>query len=213
MSMGRKEGDDTGHSGSVRPGVGADFIRTYLGLMGSGKTTHALAALQNAERYIIYGPSCSHESLYEIPYIYDTDVYLKDFGAWVARCPRLRIEKRAFPSNIYQHLSTVRGTRLLLDDVPALRTNGKERSEFDAFVRTVRYNGNQLILTAHRARSDISPLVRHVGTSFYWVGPGTRSRREIDSMYELTNYPISFAEFSDRLEKNSKYQLLEIRRA
>ena len=213
VRLGMREISGARPDAKATDGVSRDYIRTYLGLMGSGKTTRALHDVWNSQRLLILSPTCPHVALHEIPSIYDTENYLKDFSAWIQRYPRLRIEKRAFPSEIFQHLSTLRGYVIMLDDLPALKTNGSERAEFDSFIRTVRYNGNRVVLTAHRAKGDISPLVRHIGTSFYWVGAGTRSRRELDSLYELTNFPISFNEFCDVMARNQKYQVMDIRRA
>lgn len=183
-------------------GLTGDYIRTYLGLMGSGKTTQALRELESKERVIVYSPGSSNPLMHTYPYIYDTLQYLRDFQKYLSMYPKLRIEKRAFPSEFFKTLARVRGYAILLDDVAALKTSGQERADFEAFVRTVRFNGNQVIITTHRANSDLPPLVRTIGTSFFYVGPGTRSKRELDTLYELTNYPVTLEEFSNGLIRN-----------
>ena len=179
-----------------------DYIRTYLGLLGSGKTTEALKDIADRERVIILSPGTSNPMMRSYPYIYDTPAYLKDWSRWLATFPRLRVEKRAHPTPMFRLLSNLRGYTFLLDDVAALKTDPQERSEFEAFLRTVRYNGNQLVMTTHRIRKDLPPLVHSIGTSFYWVGPGTRIKRDLEALLELTNVPISYDEFSQRLENN-----------
>lgn len=183
-------------------GVSGDYIRTYLGLMGSGKTTQALRDVQGAARVIIYSPGSSNPLMGQYPFIYDTPDYLKNFTRYLGIYPRVRVEKRAFPSTFFREMSRVRGYAIVLDDLAALKTSGHEKNDFDAFIRTVRFNDNRVILTTHRARGDISPLVRNIGTSFYYVGPGVRSPWELKTLYELTNYPISYEEFCSKLQNN-----------
>lgn len=184
--------------------VSDDYIRTYLGLMGSGKTTQALRDVENRQRVIVYSPGSTNPLMLSYPYIYDTAEYLRDFKRYRELYPRLRVEKKAFPSEFFKILSSseIRGYTLVLDDVAALKTCGQERSDFEAFIRTVRFNQNQVILTTHRARKDLPPLVHVIGTSFFYVGPGTRSKREIETLYELANYPISLEDFTKGLETN-----------
>lgn len=194
-------------------GLSRDYIRTYLGLMGSGKTTRALQDVAQHPRVVVYSPGMSNRAMLTYPYILDTPEYLKDFGTWIARYPRLRIEKRSFPTPLFRYFAQLKGTTFVLDDLGALTTSGQERNEFQAFVRTVRFNGNTIILTTHRARGDVPPLVRHIGTSFYWVGPGTRSSKEIETLFELANYPISLTEFRDRMERNHPFEIFPVRKS
>lgn len=170
--------------------------------MGSGKTTRALQDVASHPRLIVYSPGTSNPLLTALPYIYDTQEYLKDAGTYLQKHPRIRIEKKANPSQTFKLLATLRGFSIVLDDVAALKTHPQERSDFDGFIRTVRYNGNRVIITTHRANKDLSPLVRTVGTSFYYVGPGTRSQRELLTLYDLTNFPISFPDFCRGITQN-----------
>lgn len=180
----------------------ADYIRIYLGLMGSGKTTQALRDVENLPRVLIFSPASTNPLMAKYPYIYDTPEYLQSFGKFLEMYPRLRIEKRAAPSPLFKILSNLRGYTIVFDDIAALKTTAEERSDFEAFVRTIRYNGNQVIITTHRARKDLPPLVQTLATSLYYVGPGSHSRREIETLYELVNYPISSEEFASRLKAN-----------
>ncbi len=182
-------------------------------MLGSGKTTLALKDLEREPRVLIYSPGVSNDGLKAYPYIYDTPDYLQHWPKWLEQNPRLRIEKRVSPSTLFHLLTYVRQRVILLDDVTALKTTPQERSDFEAFLRTVRFNGNRLILTTHRAIKDVPPLVQIIGTSFYWVGPGTRHRREIDVLYSLVNYPISYADFCAGVERCKKFESFPIRRA
>lgn len=186
----------------VKPSSGTDYIRTYLGLMGSGKTTQAFRDIERSPRVIVYSPGTTNPLMLTLPYVHDTSNYLKDFSRWIKLHPRIRFEKKAFPSMMFRVLSQVKGYSILLDDVAALKTNGQERADFEAFIRTIRFNGNHLVMTTHRARKDLPPLVNVLGTSFYYVGPGPRYRKEIEALYELVNYPISEEEFIRGLEAN-----------
>lgn len=182
-------------------------------MMGSGKTTLALRDVANAPRVIVYTPGHSNRGLLDYPYIYDEPHYLKDWATWIERYPRLRIEKRVSPSTVFRLLAGVRGRYILLDDVTALKTTPEERNDFEAFVRTVRFNGNRLILTTHRVRKDIPRLVHVIGTSFYWVGPGVRSRPELDAMYDLVNYPIDYWDFCKGIETRKWGEAFPLRKA
>lgn len=179
-----------------------DYIRVYLGLMGSGKTTQALKDIERSPRALIYSPTTTNPGMRSYPYIYDTPDYLNSLPQYLKKFPRLRIEKRANPSSLFILLSRLRGYAILFDDIAALKTTAQERSDFEAFIRTIRYNGNQVIITTHRARKDLPPLVLTLATSIYYVGPGTRNRREIETLFELVNVPISFDEFERGLIEN-----------
>ncbi len=181
--------------------------------MGSGKTTLALQAVENAPRLIIYTPGSSNKKLNEIPYIYDTPEYMRSWQEWLRRYPRLRIEKRESPTTIFRLLSNVRGCSILLDEVVALKTEPQERTDFEAFCRTIRYNGNQLVITTHRVQKDLPRLLHVIGTSFYWVGPGIRHEQELKTMYGLTNYPITYDDFVDGIERCNYFESFPIRMA
>lgn len=170
--------------------------------MGSGKTTQALKDLAGHERVIIFSPGSTNPLMHQFPYIWDTPIYLKDWHLWLLKEPRLRVEKRAAPTAMFRLLSHVRGYSILLDDVAALKTLPEERADFEAFLRTVRFNGNQVVITTHRARKDLPPLLHTIGTSFYYVGPGPISKREVESLRDLVNYPVSDDAFAEGLKNN-----------
>lgn len=186
-----------------------DYIRTYLGLMGSGKTTQAMRDVEASKRLIVYSPGSTNPALHpsKIPYVYDSPEYMKNLGKHLERTPRLRVEKKVAQSDFFRVASQFKSYSFLLDDIAALKTTPQERSDFEAFIRTVRYNGNQVIITTHRARKDLPPLVLTIGTSFYYVGAGTRFKREIDTLYELTNYPITYQDFAQGLMNNAPMQI------
>lgn len=189
----------------------ADFIRVYLGLMGSGKTTQAFADVQDRARLIIYSPGTSNEKLKTVPHIYDTPEYLAALQKYLDAHPRLRIEKRASPSTLFEQMALMRGYTFLLDDFAALVGSPEEKAGFQGFIRTVRYNGNQVVITTHRANSDLPPLVRVVATSIFYVGPSHRGTRELQTLYELVNYPISEKDFYAGLMENKAFQSYPIR--
>lgn len=191
--------------------MAGDFLRVYLGLAGSGKTTRALMDFKNRSSVVVYSPGASNPLINGLPWIFDSPGYLKDWRRYLEKFPQLRIEKKAYPSTMFRHLASLRGYSILLDDVAALKTEREERADFEAFLRTVRFNGNQVIITTHRARKDISPLVHTLATSVYYVGPGVRSKREIETLYELSNYPISLENFTGGLATNKPFQLFKIR--
>lgn len=190
-----------------------DYIRTYLGLLGSGKTTCALRDVQACRQLIFYSAVVTHRDIFNLPLIYDTPNYLAHLEGYLKHYGKIRIEKRALPSEAFQAFVKIRNCAFVVDDVTAVKTDPKERTDFDAWIRSVRYNGNRVILTTHRARRDLSPLIHNLGNSFYYVGPSIQSRKELETMYDLTNYPISFEEFSHKLINNQPHQIFPIRRS
>lgn len=180
--------------------------------MGSGKTTQALKDVEGRQRVVIYSPGCSNKAMNRYPFIYDTADYLRGFERYLSVYPQIRVEKRAAPTEFFKVLSRLRGYTIVLDDLAALTTSGPERNDFQAFIRTVRFNNNPVIITTHRARADIPPLVRAIGTSFYYVGPGTKNPDELKTLYELVNFPLDYAEFCKGIEGNKPHALYAIRR-
>lgn len=190
----------------------SDFIRVYIGLMGSGKTTYAVNDIKGCERSLVYAsgaPSILRENYPR--YIYDTPDFTVSLKRYLADYPHLRIEKRGEQS-IFEELKTLHGYRILLDDFPALTTTGEDYRTAQAFFRTVRYNGNQVVVTAHRANGDLPPLLRQVATSIYYVGPSHRGERELRTLYELVNYPITDRDFFQSIISTPKYKTFVIRR-
>ncbi len=192
----------------------SDFLRIYLGLMGSGKTTWAIRDMGPGPRVIVYSTG-SPEALRNIPYIYDSPEYLKTLPQYLRRyeTQSFRIEKRASPSTMFEQLATLRGYRVMLDDLPALLSTPEDKASFQGFVRTIRYNGNQVVITAHRAMGDLPPLLRTVATSIYYVGPSHRGKIELRTLYEMVNYPIEEREFYNGLMNTKPYKTFPIRRA
>lgn len=179
--------------------------------MGSGKTTQAFKDVETKERLLIYSPGTSNEKLKTVPHIYDAPEYLQTLPTYLNAHPRLRVEKRVSSSALFEQMALLRGYAILLDDFAALVGTGEEKASFQAFIRTVRYNGNQVIITTHRANSDLPPLVRVVATSIFYVGPSHRGARELQTLYELVNYPIEEKDFYAGLTENPPYHLFPIR--
>lgn len=184
-----------------------DFIRVYLGLMGSGKTTQALIDVQQCKRLLIYSPGLSHPLLKDVPRIFDGPEYTKDLSKFLDRHGRIRVEKQVTPSDFFDRCRAIYSTAILLDDLAALKTDPNERIAFEAFIRTVRHNGNRLVITTHRANRDLPRLVHTLATSIYYVGPGVPSGKEVDALYDLTNYPITRDNFGIGIGENPPIQV------